>query len=402
MRDVIIIGGGASALIAALFLSRSDIDVEIIEKNSSIGKKILASGNGKCNIINTTASIENYYGANKEFVKYAIKELSFNYFNSIINSIGLTLDIRDDGKCYPYSNEAKSVTEAFKVALTNTTITTDTTVLSIKHKDNIFFIDTTNGAKKSKYLIIATGSEAAPQLGGCSDGYSFATSFGHKIIAIYPALVQFETNHKHLSKLSGAKTTANVTLFIDNNHITTVSGDLLFTNYGLSGLTILDISTLASEALKSGKKVSISIELLPHFNSDELENLILKLCENSSIDIVLSGLLPSKIAHILLLDIDKTINKKTIKKLVYNLKNWKFDIDNTHGFKHAEVSGGGVDTTQIDNKTMESKLVKNLYFTGEVLDIVGDRGGYNFYFAWASGILAAKNIIKSIYAVKNL
>lgn len=400
MRDIIIIGGGASALMASLLLNRSGKDVEILEKNSSVGKKILASGNGRCNIINTHASKDDFFGNDSSFVTYALKQLSFDYFKKLCSTISIVLDIKDDGRCYPLSNEAKSVVEAFKAALTNITITTDITVLSIKKIDDIFFIESTNGVFKAKKVLIATGSSAAPQLGSSGDGYAFASSFGHKIVPAYPTLVQYELEYKYLSKLSGAKTIANLTLFANNQKLTSVSGDILFTPYGISGLAVLDSSIYGSKALCDGKKLELSLELLPMYSVSELENLLSHLVSSApthSIETILSSLLPSKIAISVLIEanISKAINKKEIKKLSHLIKNWRFVVSDTHGYKHAEVSGGGVDTTQINPKTMESQLVKNLYFSGEVVDIVGRRGGFNFYFAFASAIIAAKEMAKS-------
>lgn len=406
MKNIAIIGGGASGLMAALFAARCGGAVTIYEHNSGVGKKILASGNGRCNIINTTASAEDYAGNDPHFVTYALKQLSFGYFEKLCLSIGLVLDIKEDGRCYPLSNEAKSVLIALKSAVieVGVTILTDTSVKSISKKENRFIVETASDKKLFDKVLIATGSEAAPQLGASADGYSFAKKLGHEILPTYPSLVQLHLNSKHHHKMAGVKTTAEVTLIIDGKSKEKVQGDILFAAYGISGLAILDISQKASYALFHKQRVSITLNLLPRYDRQSLVNVIEKLFASvpkHDVHTALCGLIPAKIATYLLEDASislstavSTLNPKEVKKLAHLIGEWTFEVIGTHGFKHAEVSGGGVSTTQVNNKTMESKLVEGLYFAGEVLDIVGRRGGYNFNFAWASGMIAGKEMAK--------
>lgn len=406
MITIAIIGGGASGLMAALFAVRAGADVTIYEHNNSVGKKILASGNGRCNIINTTATYEDYAGADPQFVTYALKQLNFHYFEKFCHSIGLILDIKKDGRCYPLSNEAKSVLIALKSAVSEAgvKIITDSKVIAIIKHDSHFNVQTEMGKQRYNNVLIATGSEAAPQLGATADGYSFARAFGHEILPTYPSLVQLHLNSKNHHKMAGIKTTAEVTLFIDNKSNMKVTGDILFAAYGISGLAILDISQRASHALLHKQRVNIALNLLPRYDREELVNIIEKLFASvpkHDVHTALCGLLPAKIITYLLEDATiiqsstvSTLSPKEIKKIAHLIGEWKFEVIDTHGFKHAEVSGGGVSTAQVNNKTMESKLVEGLYFAGEVLDIVGRRGGYNFNFAWASGMIAGKEMGK--------
>lgn len=405
-NTIAIIGGGASGLMAALFAARSGADVTIYEHNSGVGKKILASGNGRCNIINTSSSADDYAGADPQFVTYALKQLGFNYFEKFCRSIGLVLDIKEDGRCYPLSNEAKSVLIALKSAVSKAgvKILIDTQVTAISKKENRFIVETSSDKNLFDKVLIATGSEAAPQLGATADGYIFAKSFGHEMIPTYPSLVQLHLNSKNHHKMAGVKTTAEVTLIIDGKSNIRVVGDILFTNYGISGLAILDISQRASWSLLHKQQVSISLNLLPRYDRAHLAHIIEELLAavpQYDIHTALCGLIPAKTATYLLEDATippaatvSALNPKEIKKLTHLIGEWKFEVSDTHGFKHAEVSGGGVSTTQINNKTMESKRVEGLYFAGEVLDIVGKRGGYNFNFAWASGMIAGKEMAK--------
>lgn len=406
MNKIAIIGGGASGLMAALFAARSGGIVTIYECNSSVGKKILASGNGRCNIINTSATYEDYAGRDPRFVSYSLKQLNFNYFQSFCSSIGLLLDIKEDGRCYPLSNEAKSVLIALKSAVNHlgVVIRSDTRVVSITKTGSQFSVQTENDKQIYNKVLIATGSEAAPQLGATGDGYAFARAFGHEIIPPYPSLVQLHLNSRNHHKMAGVKTVAEVILIIDGKNSMRVMGDILFTNYGISGLAVLDISQRASYALLNKQRVSLSLNLLPRYEKDELIDILGSLIASvpkNDIHTMLCGLLPAKIVTYLLDDAGiavsapvSSLTHKEINRLVCLIGEWKFEVIDTHGFKHAEASGGGVSTAQVNNKTMESILVDGLYFSGEVLDVVGRRGGYNFNFAWASGMIAGKEMGK--------
>lgn len=407
MKKIAIIGGGASGLMAALFAARAGLDVTIYEHNTDVGKKILASGNGRCNIINTTASSHDYASQDPSFVSYALKQLHFSYFEKICASIGLLLDVKEDGRCYPLSNEAKSVLTALKNGVKNAgvSICIDTKITKITKLENDFYVQANEVDVRFDNVLIATGSQAAPQLGATIDGYKFAKAFGHTIIEPYPSLVQLHLHSKHHSKMSGVKTVAHVKLLIEGKTKIDASGDILFTHYGISGLAILDISQQASYAMIKGKRVSLSLNLLPYYDLSKLIRTLEKFAESIptySIISVLCGLLPAKIAAGLLDEAQipsgtmiSRLSPKEIKKIAYLITDWKFEVTDTHGFKHAEVSGGGVSTAQINPKSMESMLVKGLYFAGEVIDVVGKRGGYNFNFAWASGMIAGREMSKS-------
>ncbi|MDD3855700.1 NAD(P)/FAD-dependent oxidoreductase [Sulfurimonas sp.] len=403
-KKVAIIGGGASGLLCAIFCAKKSILVDVYEQNSKCAKKILASGNGRCNITNTNLTCNDYFSQNHHFVDYALKEFGFSEFEKFCQNIGLLLDVKDDGRVYPLSNEAKSVASLLIAHAKNLGVNfhTDTKITDIKKLFNDY-----------DSVVVATGSEAASQLGGNSDGYNFAMEFGHNIIPTYPSLVQLHLNSKIVKKMSGAKVDGEVTLLINNKKELTpqghflksaCSGDILFSDYGVSGFAILDISQAASKALMEKVHVSISINLLPKFDLQKLSNHISKIAAKEpkiTIFEILIGLIPMKIASAILEDLGilastcaDEINVKLSKKIANQLLNWRFEVTDTHGFRHAEVSGGGVDTTEINPKTMESLKQKNLYFCGEVLDVVGRRGGYNFAFAWASGFLAARDITK--------
>ncbi|MDH4944249.1 NAD(P)/FAD-dependent oxidoreductase [Sulfurimonas sp. C5] len=394
MKKIAIIGAGASGLFCAIECAKNSIAVDLYEQNIKPAKKILVSGNGRCNISNSSLSTTDFFSQNPDFVEYAIKNFGFTEFEKYVNSLGLLLNTLEDGRAYPLSNEAKSVANTFIQTAQNLGVN----IITENKINSIIKL-----GKKYDAIVIATGSEAASHLGGCDDGYKFAQELGHNIITTYPSLVQLELNAPIVKKMQGAKVDGEVTLYINGVKENTIAGDILFTNYGVSGFAVLDISQMASEALRDYQAVDIGVNLLPNFPAQKLANHILKVAQSNGtltlFDILL-GLLPTKIVNGLLesFDLDpKTtqIDTKLSKKIANGIVNWKFEVSDTHGFRHAEVSGGGVDTTEIDPKTFTSKKNPKFYFIGEVLDVVGRRGGFNFAFAWSSAYFAAQNIIKN-------
>lgn len=394
-KKVAIIGAGASGLLCAIECAKSACKVDIYEQNSKCAKKILVSGNGRCNITNITFTQDDYSSQNSSFVKYSLDTFSFKEFVKFTSSIGLLLDIKDDGRVYPLSNEAKSVANL---------LINHAKILGVNFFTNTKITDIRTLFKNYDVIVIATGSEAAPHLGGNADGLKFAKEFGHNIIPTYPSLVQLHLNSSYATKMSGAKVDGEVTLFVNNSKTVHSRGDILFTDYGVSGFAVLDISQVASESLINYQIVDIVINLLPSFTAQKLSSHIMKMIDiNSDITIldILHGLIPIKIAKVVLdiLNLSPTtkakeINTKHSKKIANQILNWKFEVTNTHGFRHGEVAGGGVDVDEINPRTMESLKQLNLYFCGEVIDVVGKRGGFNFAWAWASAFVAAKSIAK--------
>ncbi len=408
MKKVAIIGAGASGLMCAIICAKNSLLVDLFEQNEKCAKKILVSGNGRCNITNTHSSVHDFFSDNPSFVESALKNFTYPEFEKFTSEIGLLLDVKEDGRVYPLSNEAKSVALILQDYAKSLGVVfhTATKISAIKYTNNTFTLQSKEKSFTNySHLVVATGSEAASHLGGNDDGHTFAKLFKHTIVPTYPSLVQLHLNSSIHSKISGVKVDAEVTLLLNSKKELSSKGDVLFTNYGVSGFAILDISQRVSVALMNYECVDIVINLLPKFSSQKLSSHLQKLAQNlptlTLLD-ALAGLLPIKIANVMLQSMEiapqtqlKLINTKTAKKIANTLQNWKFEVTDTHGFRHAEVSGGGVNTTEIDPKSMQSLKQKNLYFCGEVLDVVGRRGGFNFAFAWASGYTAAKSIVNS-------
>ncbi|OCL88350.1 protoporphyrinogen oxidase [Aliarcobacter thereius] len=406
---IAIIGGGAAGIIAVITAKRlnKDLQIDIFDANKSLGKKILASGNGRCNISNTKITSKNYLGENPDFVNFALKEFDFKAFLKFCKSIGLMLDIKESGKVYPLSNEAKSVVNLLALALEKLEVNIyyEHFIQKVEKKDDKFIIIANEKEFKNySKVLVSSGLGAAPQLNSTEIGLEIASSFGHTYNLTYPSLVGLQTKENYNGKLQGVKKECKVSLYVNGTLEDEIFGDVLFTSYGVSGFAILDISQKAVLALSQYFDVELRVNLFPNLNvndlADQIATLFKSLQKERVVD-VLVGVVSNKIAPILLnickIDLDtkiEDINTKQIKAISHQLNSWRLKIVNTQGFSHAEASGGGVKTSEINDKTYESKLINNLYFAGEVLDIVGNRGGFNLHFAWASGYIVGRALIK--------
>ena len=405
---IAVVGGGAAGLVAAITAAKAGSSVTLFELNDRVGKKILASGNGRCNITNARLAPADYAGSDPTFVSFALNEFGFSRFKKFCAAMGLLIQTREDGRSYPLSNSAASVVTALReyAKSCGVTIVCDTFIERIERRAEGFCLHSGETPFEGyERLLVATGSEAAPQLGANPSGYAFAEAFGHTVHPTYPSLVALELDSPFPAKMAGVKQDAEVTLYLDGKAEQKVRGDILFTRYGISGFAVLDISQSASEALMHYRDVKIGLKLLADYERQSLGEQIAQLCKSVpsySVETLLCGLISSKIVRCLLescrIDPETKASElptRSIKQIAGTMCDWRFHVSGTHGFKHAEVSGGGVATEEVDDKTMESKKVKGLYFAGEVLDVVGRRGGYNLHFAWASGYLAGSNMSKA-------
>lgn len=405
---VAIIGAGAAGIFAAININKLNkkIKVDLFESNNDIGKKILASGNGKCNISNIKISKDDYACKEKGFLDYVLKNFTFEDLEKKCLELGLLLETNEEGKAYPLSNEAKTFVNLLKINLLKgeNNVFFNSFVENITKEDGKFIVET-NKKKFKNYdkILITTGLGAAPQLGSNEEGLKIAKKFGHLISETYPSLVGLCTKSNYLNRLQGTKKKCKISLFSNKIKIQEKEGDLLFTKYGISGFSVLDVSQKASFCLLSNEEVYVLIDFFPQYNVNELANILSKLLKNkNNIKFlnILDAFISAKIGSVILdkHKIDKNIlaemvTNKDIKKIAYSLNSWREDIVGTNGFKHAEVSGGGVLAKEINSRTYESLKCKGLFFSGEVIDVVGRRGGYNLHFAFASGIMASRGIV---------
>jgi len=399
---MIIIGAGAAGLVAAIARARAGQKVLLLEQNNKIGKKILVSGNGKCNIDNRYIKQNRFHSQNPDFVAKVLEGYDFPVVEKFFTSMGLELVEGKEGKMFPMSLQASSVVELleYEAKQSGVEIVCDCAVTNIERKGDTFALETSQGKRTCEQLVLASGSPAAPQLGGSNSGYAFATKMGHSLIPRHPSLVQLCSEESWVKGCAGVKVAGLAKLYANGEYITEKKGDLLFTNYGISGLAILDLSREVSTRLAGFDYCELSLDLMPEYSKEKLSNLLLARIQKESekpIDLWLQGVLNKKLIAIILeqsksrVKLEKDLNRKEINKLVHTIKNLKLSINDTKGFKGAEVATGGIDTTEVNPQTMESKLVDNLFFAGEILDVDGDRGGFNFHWAWVTGLRGGKN-----------
>jgi len=402
MYDIIIIGAGASGLVSAIVSARRGKKVLILEKNSKIGKKLLATGNGRCNITNIRPTVDRFYSQNPKFIKSVLEGYNYQSIKQFFKSIGLELIEAKEGRVFPMSLQASSVVDilAYECEQLGVKILCDSRVEDINYNKSIYSIKYTKGKANTANLIIATGHQSAPQLGGVSDGLFFTKKFGHNEVDGFPSLVQLTSSIPNLKALAGVRVDSKVILYKKDKKIEK-RGDILFTSYGISGLAILDISRFVLEELSISPLVKLQIDLIPKMSSEQLIAVMRKSLRKKSkkpIDIWLQGFINKKLIQTILKPLryekllEKDIQIKDIENIVARIKSFEFIVNGSRGYKGCEVATGGVDTRYINPKTMESQIQKGLYITGEVLDIDADRGGFNLHFAWVSGIKAGENI----------
>ena len=400
--DTIIIGGGASGVVCSLFAKNKNNKVTILERNNTLLKKLLLTGNGRCNYMNEEYSTKNYHSNNIDIVDKIISTSNIDMVKEFFDNLGIIPKIKN-GYYYPYSNQAITIKNILEkeVKDKNIEVKYNTLVKSIKKDNNKFIIECDNDNYVCDNLVIATGSFAYPKAGSDGMGYDFLKEFNHTIIKPLPALVQLESNFKYLKEWDGVRCDVRLELFEDDKYLDFEEGEVQLTNYGISGICTFNLSNYITRGLDEGRKEVIKINFVPF-----IETLITpwmdtysKKHSNKNISELLEGFLNYKLVNIILKcsNISNNSYYKDLsndEKLVLckNLRSLEVEITSTKGFDNSQTCNGGVSLLEINHNTFESNLVSNLYITGELLDINGNCGGYNLTTCWISGILSGKNI----------
>ena len=405
MEKIVIIGGGASGLVSALFSKNKNNEVIILERNNDCGKKILVTGNGRCNYFNSDQSINHYHSNSKELIKEFINTKNIYKVLTFFNELGIIPKIRD-GYYYPFSNQATTIKNALvdEVKSNGVIIKNNFLVTDISKEDNKFIIKSESEEVEADKLIISTGSYSAPKTGSDGMGYNFLEKFGHKIEKVLPSLTGVKANYKFLKDWTGVRSEVKLSLYEDNELIREETGEAQFTKYGLSGICTFNLSEYIARGLDKNKKEVIKINFIPfldYIENYEYNNWLTTETNKLNINIskLLERIINYKLVNIIInesnISKDKLYTELTSKEqenLIRNLISFELNITETNSFEESQVCSGGVSLEEITLSTMESKLVSNLYITGELLDIVGDCGGYNLTIAWLSGILAGGSI----------
>ncbi len=388
--DVLVIGGGASGMMAALTASECENNhVILAERQSRMGKKLLSTGNGRCNLTNRELTPANYHGETPSFCKHALQAFDAEETLRYFHSLGLLTVTESSGRVYPYSDSANSVLDVLRLRLEhreNVQILTSCEILSLNRRKGRFFAATANITLEADRVIICAGGAAGSKLGGTDLGYKLLTSFGHTRTKLYPSLVQLRTETDRIRGLKGVRTQAKVRYGTQER-----CGELQFTDYGVSGPVIFELSRGAVGG-------ELQIDFLPELTYDELLSMLEHRCEsmpNLKAEDLLTGILHNRLGRTLLRNCGISLEIPcaeviNLQKLVYTVKHFTLCITGNMGLEQAQVTAGGIRTNEFDPYTMQSKLCPGLYAAGEVLDIDGDCGGYNLQWAWSSGRLAGE------------
>lgn len=405
MSKILVIGGGASGLIASIFASEGNNEVILLEKNNNLGKKILITGNGKCNYWNKDISISHYNSSDIDILEKIITDNNKLKIENFFDRLGIVPKIKDN-YYYPLSNQASSIQTSLilQAELNGVKILNNSEVLSIKKVNDMFEIVLTNNKIYADKVILATGSKACPRTGSDGLGYDIALSFGHNIIEPLPALVQLRSNLSFMKEWHGIRTDVEVSLYENNKFIKKEFGEIQLTDYGVSGICVYQLSSRIARGINSSLKEELEINFLKSLNISDEKDFIKymdernKKIDSRNISQLLDGVLNYKLIN-LFLKINKinrddnwdNISMDKKNNLGITLTKLKVIINATNGFDSAQVCSGGVKLSEIDPYTMESLKVKNLYIVGELIDVDGECGGFNLGFAWISGYLAGKN-----------
>lgn len=393
----VIIGAGASGLTSAIELAKSfkGEDIALVEKLNRVGKKILSTGNGQCNLTNAKISSENYHSNQSGFYNYALEKYDADSMVKFYNELGILTTV-DDGKVYPLSKQASSVLDAlrFKIESLNVNTFLESKVEKIT-KDKHFNVYLSNGEViKGEKVVVAVGGKSASHLGTDGSSYSLLTSFGHKLTNLYPSLVQLKTDKAKIKGMKGLKLKANAKIIYNGKVIKERYGEVLFTDYGISGNAIFYLSSYAVD-----KKCSISLDLVPDLSLNELVDFLVEKknsCNYLTLENFLSGVINNKIASAVLrnsgFDVNCSVSGVDVEKIAKVIKNYSLTVIGSMGFDNSQVTKGGIDVSDVDDKTLQSKLVKGLYLVGEVLDVDGDCGGYNLQWAYSSARVVCDSI----------
>ena len=402
--EIAVIGGGASGMMAAITARKSGKEVMILERKDRILKKVLITGNGRCNITNVNANISNYFGKNISSVENILNSFNPQDTMDFFNGLGIICNEENRGKVYPLSGQASSVVDAlrFEAERLGIRIETEFYVRKIEKEGFKFKIYSEDRKKiEAGRVIIAAGGQSYPELGSNGSGFELAKELGHSVTRLSPSIVQLKTEKNQVKGLQGIKTDAAVTAYGDNKKICTYDGELLFTDYGISGNVVFNISFV----MPLYKNVEFEIDFMEKFDYNELYEILKerkKIMSHLTMENYFNGMINKKLGQFLskvsgiekLSKPVKDLNDSDIRKLCTVLKKYRVKILETTGFKNAQVTAGGVSLDEVNTETLESKIVKGLYFSGEVLDVYGECGGFNLQWAWASGYIAGENAAK--------
>lgn len=394
--EIAIIGGGASGMAAALAAAENpNAQVLLLERQARLGKKLLATGNGRCNLTNLHANERGYHGNDADFAKYAISAFAPQETLNWFKAMGLFTVAEDSGRVYPYSDQANSVVDSLRFALQkpNITVKTGCEVTKIKRSGNGFILETAEESISCDKVIVACGGLAGTKLGGSMAGYKLLSKLGHHSTRLRPTLVQLKSSWGGVVGLKGVRANCRAEILHDGKTFAESSGELQFTEYGISGPVIFEISR---DVCQGSGRWLCRLDFLPGVEQAELfAELQRRRQTNLPAEELLTGILHNRLGRVLTKAAGITTSReicqladRELLAVCQSVKSFELELTEPLGMDSAQVTAGGIITEEFDGSTMESRLIPGLYACGEILDIDGDCGGYNLQWAWSSGRLA--------------
>lgn len=405
--DVLIIGGGASGLMAACALSRAGARAALLEGQPRVGRKLLATGNGRCNFTNLGAGAGSYHGS-AALVRAALAAWPPERVCEVFRGLGLYERVDAEKRVYPASNQAAAVLDALRLAAAEAGCETlcDFAVRELAFRKGLFTARAADGrAAQGRFALVCTGGLAAPKLGACGDGYRLLEAFGHRITPRRPALTPLKTPPEAVRALKGLRAQCALGLYIDGARRGAESGEVLFTEYGVSGIAAMQHAREAGEALAQKRRVELEFDFLPgeKYGEAVVFDLCRALPERPAEDL-LTGFVPKRIGQALLKSAGiapltrpaKSLTDAERRAIAAQLLGWRLPVIGVQGFEQAQVTAGGADGRDFYPQTLESRRAPGLFAAGEVLDVDGDCGGFNLHWAWASALLCAEAIRRRV------
>lgn len=404
--DCIILGGGAAGLAACAALADTGLRITVVERLDRVGKKLMAAGNGRCNISNRQMDAS-LYGSAAPFVSRVYEETPPEKVLSFFSSLGL-MTADEDGRIYPRTMMASSVLDVLRAACDreNVTLLTQQQAVSVTPSRRGGFsvqLESSEGLF-APVVLCAMGGSAAPHLGTDGSGTQLMDALGHSVTLLYPALTQLKCDHSALRSLKGIRLQAELTLLIDGKSAAQETGEILFADYGVSGVCVFQLSGMAAQALDQKQRVTLHVNLLPEIPEDTLHSWLtarIASIPGASALSLFTGVFPRLITQAILKEANISadaqafrLSSKSIDALCDAIHAFSLPIIGTQGFKNAQVTRGGVALDEVDPRTMGSQIFDGLYLCGEILDVDGPCGGYNLHFAFACGLTAAKDILR--------
>ena len=395
--NVCVIGGGAAGMLAALTAAENGHRVLLLERQSRVGRKLLATGNGRCNLSNYHVSPAHYHGG-AGFCDFALSQFDVGETLQYFASLGLLTVSEASGRIYPMSNMAGSVLDVLRYALERPEIDLQTgqTVTAVRKMPEGFSVKTETDTFSARCLILAAGGAAGSKVGGGMDGYRLAKSLGHHRTALYPSLVQLKTDPTYPRALKGVKAQCGISICRGSQVLARNSGEVLFTEYGVSGPAIFDLSRSVSAG---GSDLTCLLNFFPDWEEAEVLHWLSQrqaAMAAHEASTLLTGSCHTRLGQMICKSAGFTnqraagLTRDDLRRIAGQATHFALPITGTCGFDQAQVTAGGLDTSEFDPRTLQSRLVPGLYACGELLDIDGDCGGYNLQWAWSSGRLAGK------------